>query len=248
MVEPTFMYGKHAVREALIARPDVVCMVHLAEDTQDTELERLAEKCKVAIKRFSGKKLPKGIAPDAVHQGAIAEIHVERLVRPYEDFIQKLPVSRNTALVVLGEIQDPQNVGAIIRSAAAFGIAGVLIPEHRQAQVNGTVIKVSAGMAFRIPLVAIGNVNNTLENLKQHGFWTYGLDGTSTQTLGDEGFEKPSVFILGNEGTGVRVKTLEHCDIQLRIPMHAQTESLNAAAAAAVTLYAWSVKHPEAQS
>ena len=100
-------------------------------------------------------------------------------------------------------------------------------------------------MVFRIPLVRIGNVNQTIEDLKAKGFWTYGLDGEATQAVNDEKFEKPSVFILGNEGTGIRKKTLEHCDIPLRIPMHEGAESLNASVAAAVVFYAWSVRHPK---
>ena len=141
---------------------------------------------------------------------------------------------------------DACHVAPFIRSAAAFGVAGILIPEHRQAPITGTVIKVSAGMAFHVPLVSIGNVNQAVHTLKERGFWIYGLEGEAVQTIYEEGFEKPSAFILGNEATGIRKKTLEHCDIPLRIPMHARTESLNASAAAAVVLSAWSIKHPSA--
>jgi 23S rRNA (guanosine2251-2'-O)-methyltransferase len=89
-------------------------------------------------------------------------------------------------------------------------------------------------------------VNTTIVDLKERGFWTYGLAGEAAQSVYDEGFEKPSVFIVGNEATGIREKTLEHCDIPLRIPMHSQTESLNASIATAVVLSAWSKHHPGA--
>jgi 23S rRNA (guanosine2251-2'-O)-methyltransferase len=197
-------------------------------------------------KELNLRKLPKGLPQDAAHQGAVAEIDVSKLMVPYEEFIRILDVTYDTGLVLLGEVQDPQNVGAVIRSAAAFGIAGVLIPEHRQAQVNGTVIKVSAGMAFRIPLVRIGNVNTVVENLKEHGFWIYGLDGSAEKSVSEEKFEKPSVLILGNESTGIREKTLMHSDIPLRIPMSKKAESLNAAAAAAIVLSVWSTHHRNA--
>jgi 23S rRNA (guanosine2251-2'-O)-methyltransferase len=97
-----------------------------------------------------------------------------------------------------------------------------------------------------MPLVSIGNVNHTISDLKKRGFWIYGLDGEATQSVTDEDFAKPSVFILGNEGSGIRQKTLEHCDIPLRIPISQKTESLNASVAAAVVCYEWSKKHPGA--
>jgi 23S rRNA (guanosine2251-2'-O)-methyltransferase len=244
--ETTYIYGKHAVREALTARPAIVKTVHTAPDFADTDLITLLKTSKVARASFDPSKLPKGIPEDAVHQGIVAQVEIEKLLVAYDEFIVGLSVTPDTALIVLGEVQDPQNVGSIIRSAAAFGIKGVLIPEHRQAPLSGSVIKVSAGMAFRIPLVTIGNVNNTIADLKSRGFWTYGLHSEATQSVSGEGFEKPSVFIVGNEATGIREKTLEHCDIPLMIPMHARAESLNAAVATAVVLSTWSNKHPGA--
>lgn len=240
--ETTYIYGKHVVKEALTARPDVVHTVYLTKENGDFFPE-LKEYSWIAKRDLNPKKLPKGIPSDAVHQNIIAEIDVKKLVIDYDEFIRTYEVTNDTAFVLLGEVQDPQNVGAVIRSGAAFGIAGVLVPEHRQAQINGTVIKVSAGMAFRVPLIKIGNVNNTIKDLKERGFWAYGLVGGAEQSVHDEQFEKPSVLILGNEATGIREKTLEHCDIPLRIPMAERAESLNAAVAAGVVLYAWSTKH-----
>jgi 23S rRNA (guanosine2251-2'-O)-methyltransferase len=101
-------------------------------------------------------------------------------------------------------------------------------------------------MVFRIPLVSIGNVNNTLRVLKEKGFWVYGLAMDGKSTLGVETFDSPSAFVVGNEGAGVREKTLAACDVMLKIPMHARTESLNAAVSAAIVFYEWSRKHPEA--
>jgi 23S rRNA (guanosine2251-2'-O)-methyltransferase len=102
-------------------------------------------------------------------------------------------------------------------------------------------------MAFRIPLVSIGNVNHALEVLKKKGFWIYGLDMEGA-ALGSEGFEKPSAFVIGNEGAGIRQMTLKNCDITLSIPMHSRTESLNAAASAGIVFYEWSKKHPTSLS
>lgn len=244
--ENSIIYGKHAVKEALAMRPDIVRVVYIQTGADDAEILTMTKKGKIPCREVNAKKVGKMVGNDAVHQGLIAEIDSARLMEEYDDFITKLAVTPDTALVVLGEVQDPHNVGAIIRSAVAFGVSAVLIPEHRQAQVNGTIIKVSAGMAFRVPLVRIGNVNSTIADLKKRGFWVYGLDGEATESLENENFEKPSVLILGNEGTGIRQKTLEHCDISLRIPLSEKAESLNASVAGAVVLYAWSMKHPKA--
>ncbi len=243
--ETIYMYGRHALMEALESSPEIIDHVYLAEKP-DGELTALLHGSGIAFSRFEEKSLPRGVERSANHQGYIGSIRLSRLVKDYGEFVAGLSVTPDTALVVLGEVQDPQNVGAIIRTAAAFGIAGVLIPEHNQAQITGSVVKVSAGMAFRVPLISIGNVNDTLRDLKKRGFWIYGLDGEAKQSVTKETFDAPSVFILGNESTGIREKTLELCDIPLVIHMSPDCESLNVAASAAVALYAWSCKHPKA--
>lgn len=239
-----YIYGKHALKEALLHKPRAVKKVFLASHIADAELSALLKKHGIRAGTLSGTTLKKGGAEDAAHQGVIALVGVEELVVPYSEFMKTLTVKEGTLLALLDEIQDPHNVGAIIRSAAAFGIAGVLIPPHRQSPVTGAVIKVSAGMAFRVPLVSIGNVNDTLRDLKERGFWIYGLEGESKQLIASEKFDAPAVFVLGNESSGIRAKTREACDILLSIPIKPDCESLNVAAAAAVTFYEWSRHFP----
>jgi 23S rRNA (guanosine2251-2'-O)-methyltransferase len=232
--------------EALQNTPRVIRKVFLAPDLRDTELRALLEKHKIpmaTLTRGSGKEL---VGKDTAHQGVIAIMDPSALLLSLDEFLATLDTKTNPAVAILGEVQDPHNVGAIIRSAAAFGLAGVFIPEHNQAGVTGAVVKTSAGMTFRIPLVSIGNVNNTLKVLKEKGFWIYGLAMGGTTALGTEAFDAPSAFVVGNEGAGIREKTLTACDVTLSIPIHARTESLNAAVSAAVVFYEWSRKHPEA--
>lgn len=238
-----YIYGKHAVLEALEA--GMLTRV-LVVSGRERELESRIRARGVSVQSIDMRQLPREIDREAAHQGVIGAIAPARLMREYKDFIKTLEISPDTSLVVLGEVQDPQNVGAIIRSAAAFGCAGVLIPEHNQAQVTGAVIKVSAGMAFRIPLISVGNVNTALRDLKERGFWIYGLDEGGTQTVDGEVFDRPAVFVLGNEGKGMREKTRDTCDIVLRIPIHPRCESLNVSAAAAVVLAHWSAAHGKA--
>lgn len=240
-----YIYGRHALLEALENSPETLDRVYL-DDMGDRELTALLQNSKIPFERLDMRAMPRGVGRDDNHQGYVGSVKLGQLVKTYAEFVEGLTVGPDTCLVILGELQDPQNVGAVIRASAGFGISGVLVPEHNQAQVNGTVVKVSAGMAFRVPLVTIGNVNATIADLKKRGFWIYGLDGEAKQSIVTEKFDAPTVFILGNEADGIRMKTLEHCDVPLVIPMHPQCESLNVAASAAVALYAWSIKHPKA--
>ncbi len=240
-----YIYGKHAVVEALRLRPEVVGTVFLRDDVQ-REVDPVLLEMVRKVRTFTGDNVPVGIDKNAVHQGCIAQIDRGKLISSYTQFMQQMIVTEDTCVAVLAEVQDPHNVGAVIRSAAAFGVQAVLLPKHRQAGITGTVIKVSSGMAFALPLVEVGNVNRTLEDLKKVGFFVYGLDGSGKTLLNAEQFTKPTVFVLGNEADGLRAKTKEHCDLLLRIPMHQRCESLNASASAATVFYQWSIQHPRA--
>lgn len=243
-----YIFGKHAVREALLERPEVVREAYVAADFSDEQLLSLLDQYQVTLRVLNPKNPPRGISSKAAHQGIVAGIVAEKLMWSYKQFMASLDVHPDRALLLLGEVQDPHNVGAVIRSAAAFGLAGVLIPPHNQAPVTGTVVKVSAGMAFRIPLVAISNVNATIRDLQARGFWVYGLDGEGTVVTTTETYTRPSVFVLGNEGSGLREKTKTACDELISIPIHPQCESLNAAAATAIVLASWSAQHQHALS
>lgn len=236
--EPAYIYGKHALSEALKRVPHAVKHVYFVEKGNESLLKEVQEQ-DITFDRCDEDHLPKGADKDAVHQGVIARIAPHRILTDYKTFIDTLEVTDQTGLVVLNELHDPHNVGAIIRNAVAFGISGILIPEYRQAPITGAVVKVSAGMAFAVPLVSIGNVNQALRDLKDKGFWIYGLTREGDSKLTEEQFTKASVFVFGNEGKGIREKTEDLCDFRLSIPIEKNVESLNVASSAAITFYAW---------
>jgi len=242
--EQTYIYGVHAVFEALNRAPEALRHLYFVSGKYDTEmLRKKTQELGIPFDRCDEEHVPREVDRGVVHQGVIALITPTKILQTYKNFIENIVVHDDTALVLLDELTDPHNVGAIIRNAAAFGISGVLIPEYRQAPVTGTVVKVSAGMAFALPLVSIGNVNTVLRDLKEKGFWVYGLirDGSTNMTT--EQFTKPTVFVLGNEGRGIREKTEDLCDFHLSIPIEKEVESLNVASSAAVAFYAWKMQH-----
>lgn len=245
----TLIYGKHAVSEALLKMPEIITKIFYKDKMSLMNMEDVITDKGIEMLPFDKvgmTELPRHLVMEANHQGIFAEILIEKLVTEYKTFIESVRVDSDKAFLLLGEIEDPQNVGAVIRSAAAMGFSAVLFPEHNQAPINGTVVKVSAGNAFNIPLVQIGNVNTTIADLKDKGFWIYGLDGKSSQTIEKEKFDRPTVFVLGKESTGLREKTAESCDVLLSIPMHQKTESLNAATSAAIVMHQWSLQHKNA--
>ncbi|OGC86951.1 23S rRNA (guanosine(2251)-2'-O)-methyltransferase RlmB [Candidatus Adlerbacteria bacterium RIFCSPHIGHO2_02_FULL_54_18] len=235
-----FIYGRHALAEALAHAPKVVTKVYLNRKAVDTKLRRHVDQLGIPVAELSEGLARSDMKSGAAHQGIIGSISLAALVRPYAEFIERIVPTKNTALVLLNGVQDPHNVGAIIRSAAGFGAGGVLMPQKEQAPVSGAVIKVSAGMAFRIPLVEVGGVVQTIADLKKRGFSIYGLaaDGT-TLPLPQARFDSPAVFVFGNEGIGIADDIRKLCDSVLSIPMDPRCESLNVAASAAVTLYQW---------
>jgi 23S rRNA (guanosine2251-2'-O)-methyltransferase len=240
--EKVYIYGRHALVEALRSAPRTIKNVFLADADSETEIVELAGKHNISVKQLGGSE-QRAVGKDAVHQGVIGVFSPDALFVDFKKFLGGLDLSKNPAIAVCAEVQDPHNLGAIVRSAAALGLAGVIIPEHRQVSVTGTVVKTSVGMVFQIPMVRVGNVNQTLATLKEAGFWIYGLD-MEGEKLTESKFDRPAVFVVGNEGSGIREKSLELCDIKLSIPMHSRAESLNAAVSAAVVFYEWSRQNP----
>lgn len=173
------------------------------------------------------RQLPTG----AVHQGIAME--VEPLPeKSLEDYLPNRP------LILLDHVTDPHNVGAIIRTAAAFNAGGVIMTDRHSPKENGTLAKAASGGLELIPLIRVTNLAHCLETLKRYGYWCIGLTGETTQTLSDlHSLPKNIALVLGAEGEGLRRLTAERCDILTRIPINAQMESLNVSNAAAIALY-----------
>ncbi len=236
-----FTYGRHALKEALDHAPRAITKVYLDHKMVDTKLRRQIDIAGIPVAKLSEGMARSDMKSGTAHQGIIAAISVHQLMVPFEQFLETVIPTPQTSVVVLSGVQDPHNVGAIIRSAAGFGAAAIIIPEHGNASITGAVIKVSAGMAFRVPLVSAPSAHQAVAALRKKGFTTYALAGEEGSPINKERFESPAAFILGNEGSGIGTEVRKSADKALSIPMDPRCESLNVAASAAVALYAWSV-------
>lgn len=237
-----FTYGRHALKEALDHAPRAVTKVYLDHKMVDTKLRRQIDQAGIPVAKLSEGMARSDMKSGTAHQGIIGSISVHQLMVPFETFLETVALTPDTSVVVLGGVQDPHNVGAIIRSAAGFGAAAVIIPEYGNASITGAVIKVSSGMAFRIPLVSVPSAQQAVSALRKKGFTTYALAGEAGTPIASERFETPSAFIFGNEGSGVGDEVRKVADKTLSIPMDPRCESLNVAASAAVALYAWRIQ------
>ena len=183
--------------------------------------------------RFEPREALDRASNSAAHQGVLAFGAAERYVE-----LDEIAVNAQL-LVVLDGVEDPHNLGAIIRTAHAAGAAAVVVPDRRAAGLTETVAKAAAGALEHLPVVRVGNVNQTLETLKARGFWIYGLDERATHLYSETDYAKPTVIVLGGEGQGLHQLVKKHCDVLVRIPMSGAISSLNVSVAAGIVLFEW---------
>ncbi len=231
--------GVHPVREALrTGRPlDSVLIARGAGGDRLQEIIELARERSIPL-RFEPREALDRASNGAVHQGVMAfgAAHV------YADLDQAIRGAQ--LLIVLDGVEDPHNLGAIIRTAQAVGAAAVIVPDRRAAGLTETVAKASAGAIEHLPVVRVGNVSQTLQDLKKRGFWIYGLDERGSQLYSETEYTRPTVFVLGGEGRGLHELVKKHCDVLVSIPMAGAIASLNVSVATGVVLFEWRRGHP----
>ena len=200
------------------------------------EIINLAKEKRVLVEFVKVEKLDQ-MSQGIRHQGAIA---LGAPVRFYElDEVLEAVKSKGEVpfLLLFDELQDPQNVGALIRTADAAGVHGILMPQRRSCPLNAVVAKISAGAVEYVPVIKIGNITQTINDLKAKGFWIIGADMEGTVNYFDANFTGPIVLIIGAEGKGLGRLVKENCDSVVKIPMSGSIASLNASAAGAILLY-----------
>lgn len=238
-----YIYGRHPVEETLTTEAQRIEKIFVRDSLRDAQLSNifdLASQNRIPISHVPGSKLYELVG--SVNDQGVVALMSKISYQDFGTWLDSVDTSLYPAVLLLDEIEDPGNLGAILRTAAAAGISAVLVPKHRQAPISATVYKTSAGTAGRIPIVRAGNLNQAILKLKDEGFWIGGLDMEGDQELWDLEVDRPLAFVIGNEGSGISQKTLAHCDYRFRIPMENEVESLNASVSAALLCYEWKRK------
>jgi 23S rRNA (guanosine2251-2'-O)-methyltransferase len=232
-----YIYGINSVTEALKARGRAFEWVGMAKERHDLRLQRLIEDCRriaVPVRFLSRTELDR-LAGNAAHQGVVAVTSAKQ----YNNLDDVVAAKRGqySLVVVLDGVEDPHNLGAILRTADAAGVNGVVIPERRAAGVTGTVTKASAGASEHLPIAKVTNIARTVEELKEKNLWTVGLDERGKQTYDTLDYKMDCALVLGAEGKGLHDLVKKKCDFLVSIPMLGKVPSLNVSVAAAVVLY-----------
>ena len=230
--------GRNPVMEALRAGTIIEKVVILAgvKGNVIEKIRSMAKRNRVPCVDV-GKQKFRDLVSDTTTQGVVAIVGTKAYVEL--DDILKIAQERNEPafILILDEIEDPQNLGALIRTAECAGVHGAVIPKHHAASVNQTVAKTSAGASEHLPVAKVTNIVSTMEELKQKGLWIVGTDSDAERMYADIDYTMPIAIVVGNEGKGIRQLVKEKCDFVVKIPVFGKVESLNASVAGALVMY-----------
>ena len=226
------IYGRIPVKSSIESNKVVKLMVQ--KNFSDESLLKLARDKNIPLE-FVDQSLLASLSKNGNHQGVIAE------VKPFQYFsleeIVKSSLKKPQPLIlILDEIEDPHNLGAIIRTCDAFGVDGIVLKNRNQVQINMTVVKVSTGAIDHVKICQVSNVSNAIRVLKENGFWIYSSDGLAKTNYDDLKYTGPTALIVGSEGSGISRLVLENSDFVIKIPMLGSVNSLNVSVATGILL------------
>lgn len=223
------VYGKN-VAEEYLKKNEKVRKIYLQDNFSDENLKLLIEKSKIPV--ILRRKIELDQLANTLHQGIILDV-ADFSYCDLHDFLDK----EDCFLVLLDHLEDPHNFGAIIRTSEAAGVDGIVIPKDRSVSVNGTVIKTSAGASENMPISMVTNLNQTIKELKDNGFWIVGTDMENSTDYREIDYSGKIALVIGNEGNGMSRMIRNSCDFIAKIPMYGKINSLNASVAAGIMIY-----------
>ena len=223
------VYGRNVAKD-ILKKGEKVEKIFLQENLNDKEIISLIENSKIVV--FYKKKREIDNLCSGVHQGILLFIP-DYQYSNINTFLNK----NEEKVVILDHIEDPHNLGAIIRTCEAAGIKSVIIPKDRQVQVNATVMKTSVGTLDNVNIVQVTNLSNTIDKLKENGYWIVGTALKDSVDYRDIDYTGKIALIVGNEGTGISNLVMKKCDFIAKIPMYGETNSLNASVATGIMIY-----------
>ncbi len=231
------LYGLHAVQAALMNPDRYIEAIVINPKAQGKVKEFYEKLAKNAPHSFDFIEMERPyfdllVEEGAVHQGVVMFAH------PLTSWsIEDIFALDHAMVMILDQPSDPRNMGAILRSCAAFGAHALIVPDKHSAHMTAALAKAAAGAIEHVPIIRVSNLSRAIKQMKQHGFWLVGLDGNADQTLKDIQPSAKTALIMGSEGSGLRRLTQKECDFLVKIPMQGQMESLNMSVAAAIGLY-----------
>ncbi len=231
--------GINSVTEALRGTRKIYKLYIIGKERNNPRIEvlvNLAQNQAIDVKLTNQADLDR-LYPQAPHQGVVAEVEPYRYADLEDVIAQAAIAGEKSLLLVLDGIEDPQNLGSIIRTAECAGVNGIILPRHHSATITPTVVRASAGATEHIAVVQETNLVNTLKTLKKAGMWVIGADMEGSTEYFHTDMPRPAVLVIGGEGRGIRRLVRENCDLLVRIPMYGQVNSLNASVSAALLIY-----------
>ena len=231
--------GRHPVLEALRSEspPEKIYVLFGTKGAALVQIQQLAKRQGVPVKEIDRRRFQE-LCPDTNTQGILAVAATKRYV-DLDGLLEIAAVKKEPPfLLILDEVEDPHNVGALIRTAECAGVHGVIIPKHHAADLNETVAKTSAGASLHLPAAKVTNIANTLDELREKGVWIVGTDMQGDKAYDELDYGGAIAIVVGNEGKGIRRLVKEKCDFLVRIPLYGKIGSLNASVAGALVLFA----------
>lgn len=231
MKEVNLIYGKNPVIEALRAKKAL--KVFIVNNFSDQKIINIIKESGVSVSNIAPQEMEKMC--NGVHQGIAAELKPYQTVS-LEEIIYKAKNKEKKIIVMLDNISDPHNLGAIIRSADVFEAAGIILPKHNSVSLSATVAKTSAGAINYVPVAVVNNLNQAIKTLKEEGYWIVSTDGSAEISYSSIKYDFPVVVVIGSEGKGVSPLVLKNSDYIVKIPQFGHVNSLNASVAAGILL------------
>ena len=228
-----YVYGKNVVKGLLNDHKKIYEIV-MSEGLKDQELMNLIKKQKILVKKMPRKKMDEKFHGN--HQGIAACIDDYRTYE-LDEILVAIPSGKTPFLVMLDNLEDPHNLGAILRTCDAVGVDGVILAKNRSVSLTPTVAKVSTGAIDTVKVAIVNNLSNTIQVLKEKGFWAVGADLEKSVDYREAKFDVPLVLVIGSEGFGIRPLVRKNCDYCVRLPMVGTVTSLNASVACGILLY-----------
>lgn len=237
MEEQNVIFGRNPVIEAIKSGKEIEKIyVSKTAGGNISKIINFAKEAGIVVSTTDNDTLSE-LAGSRNHQGVVAVGAVYKYF-DVDDLLEYAEQKKEKPfLLILDEITDPHNLGAIIRSAEAFGVHGIIIPKRRAVGVNATVVKTSAGAVEHMRIAKVSNINNTIRGLKERGLWIVGTDVNAGKSFEELNYDFPVAFVIGNEGKGVSKLVLQNCDFVVKIPMKGKINSLNASVAASILIY-----------